>query len=61
MKSSPADSCVYFTGKGKDLMLVIVYVDNLLIMSSKSTSIEKLKKHLFKQFEIKDLGETRGV
>jgi len=39
--------------------LVIVYVDDLLVMSKNASIVEALKKHLLKQFEIKDLGDAK--
>ena len=37
----------------------MVYVDYMLIASKSRSAIDKLKKYLSSQFEIKDLGEAK--
>jgi len=58
VKPSSADQCVYYSGSGEDLTLILVYVDDLLVASKNMSIVEALKKHLLKQFEIRDLGDA---
>lgn len=53
-----ADPCVYFT-QGEDFTLIIVYVDDLLVMSRNPQNISKMIDHLGKFFKTKDLWETK--
>jgi len=39
----------------------MVYVDDMLIASKSRSAIDKLKKYLSSEFEMKDLGETKKV
>jgi len=41
--------------------LSTLYVDNMLIASKSRAAIEKLKKDLSSEFEMKDLGEAKKV
>ena len=41
--------------------LSTIYVDNILIASRSRPVIDKLKKDLYFEFEIKDLGEAKKV
>ncbi|XP_035229345.1 uncharacterized mitochondrial protein AtMg00810-like [Stegodyphus dumicola] len=52
---SRADPCVYFN-KEKEL-IIGVYVDDLLVMSSKDFIIQEFKDNIAATFKIKDLGE----
>jgi len=56
---SNADPCVYRIGKGDDLVLIAVYVDDLIIASKDVNRMEQLKINLSQEFEIKDLGEIK--
>ena len=54
------DSCVYLkdTSEGSCIYLLI-YVDDMLIMSKRMAEIEKLKKSLKSEFDMKDLGVAK--
>jgi hypothetical protein len=41
------------------LTILIVYVDDIIITGNNYKEIEKLKQHLAKEFEVKDLGLLR--
>lgn len=59
LKASNFDPCVYHTGKGEDLLLVIVYVDDLLLLSKGQRKIQQIKDRLTNAFcSIKDLGNV---
>lgn len=56
---SRADPCVYFNKEGG--LIVGVYVDDLLVMSSRLSTIQKFKDDIKAVFEVKDLGEIHHL
>lgn len=56
---SKADPCVYYN-KEKEL-IVGVYVDDLLVMSSRNGVIQEFKDNIASRFEVKDLGEIHHI
>ena len=52
------DSCVYFK-QSDDPTYLLLYVDDMLIAVKNKTHVQKLKAQLKKEFDIKDLGETK--
>jgi hypothetical protein len=58
---TPADHCL-FVKRGTDhLCIVVVYVDDLIILSSSPQSSADFKARLATAFDIKDLGDLRYV
>lgn len=58
-QQSTADPCIYYKGKGEDLLLIAVYVDDILAASRKLSMITELTTQLSKTFKIKDLGKVK--
>jgi len=56
---SKNDPCVYFRGQGGDLIIIIVYVDDILLISRDSTEISRFKAGLKRSFSIKEFGEAK--
>ncbi|KAK2578251.1 hypothetical protein KPH14_001397 [Odynerus spinipes] len=56
---SSADPCVYYQGRGEEILLVLVYVDDILIASRDLGKINSFKNHLKTAFEIKDLNNIK--
>jgi hypothetical protein len=54
---SVADHSLNFAQKGPHVMLVLVYVDDLIILSSNMESMDALKSKLEAEYEMTDLGE----
>ena len=54
---SVADHSLYFAQTGPCVMLVLVYVDDLIILSSNMESMAALKSKLEAEYEMTDLGE----
>ena len=54
-----SDECVYVLRQGKELSIVGLHVDDLLVAVSKRELFEALKAGLRKVVEIKDLGHTK--
>lgn len=58
-KSSKADSSLFFYHKGDITIFMLVYVDDIIVTSSKQEAISALLKDLNNDFALKDLGELR--
>ena len=53
------DSCVYYNKlPSGEYIYLLLYVDDMLIPSKGRSAIDKLKKDLSSEFEMKDLGEA---
>lgn len=59
LKSTKAESCMYYAKRGKDILLLLIYVDDFLIASSDICWIDEIKCKLQDDFEIKDLGAAK--
>ena len=44
-----------------EYIYLLLYVDDMLITSKSKSAIDKLKKDLYFEFEMKDLGEVKKV
>ena len=57
-----SDHCV-FTRKfsDDDFIILLLYVDDMLIISHDSSKIDRLKRELSKSFAMKDLGSTKQI
>lgn len=58
MRRLESEPYVYANSKGKRMIIVAVYVDNLLIFWEKEED-EKIKEALQKQFAMRDLGQAQ--
>jgi transposase InsO family protein len=63
MDFTPLDSdhCVYVRHQGGEVLYIVLYVDDLLLIGSSLTEINKLKVDLSNRFEMTDLGEAQYV
>ena len=56
------DPCVYYNKlPGGEYIYLLLYVNDMLIASKSRSTIDKLKKDLSFEFEMKDLGEAKKV
>jgi len=56
------DPCVYYNKlHGGEYIYLLLYVDDMLIVSKSISAIDKLKKNLSFEIEMKDLGEEKKV
>ena len=56
------DPCVYYNKlPGGKYIYLLLYVNDILITSKSRSAIDKLKKDLSFEYEIKDLGEAKKV
>ena len=57
-QSSKSDTSLFFSRKNGQLLLLIVYVDDILITGGNSSEIKRLISHLHSQFGLKILGSV---
>jgi len=55
------DHCCYVKKYTNSYVILVVYVDDMLIVGSSMTEINKLKQQLADNFEIKDLGLAKKI
>jgi len=56
------DPCVYYNKLPRgEYIYLLLYIDDMLIDSKRRSAIDKLKKNLSSEFEMKDLGEAKNV
>ena len=55
------DACLYLLMDEGEVIIVLVYVDDLLLVGSSMKAINKIKKALRKRFEMKDLCEAKVI
>ncbi|KAM2049269.1 hypothetical protein ACFX1T_007703 [Malus domestica] len=59
---SQYDHCVYFKKlQDGSFIYLLIYVDDILTALKNVEEIEKLKKQMKKEFEMKDLGEAKKI
>ena len=58
-KRCKVDHCSYVKSFDNSYIILLLYVDNMLIARSSIEEINTLKKQLFKQFVMKDLGVAK--
>jgi len=54
------DNCIYFKSND-DPTYLLLYVDDMLIVVRNKTHIQKLKAQLKREFNMKDLGESKKI
>ncbi|CAA0807340.1 cysteine-rich RLK (RECEPTOR-like protein kinase) 8 [Striga hermonthica] len=56
---SSHDHCLFFKGSGANLLILLIYVDDVLITGGSLIAIQHLKAYLDALFTIKDLGQAK--
>lgn len=56
-KCSVKDPSLFVFSKGKDVIMLMLYVDDMLVTGNKSASMERFLKEINNQFRMKDLGQ----
>lgn len=56
LKKNKSDSCIYIR-YGKDLSIIAVYVDDLILFVKNNVKMNEIKKKLKLRFKMKDMGE----
>ena len=60
-KQSIGEPCVYSKIKDENVIFLILYVDDILIIGNDVESLTSVKMWLTKQFQMEDLGEASYV
>jgi len=55
------DACLYLLMDEGEVIIVLVYVDDLLLVATSLAAIYKIKDALLKRFEMKDLGKAKVI
>ena len=55
------DWCIYMKVNGSKFIILVLYVDDILLIANDVNLLHDVKKFLFKNFEMKDMGETAYV
>ena len=55
------DPCIYVKRSKEFVIIIGLYVDDLVLTSNSLSQLQATKRHLSKQFEMKDLGEARFI
>jgi len=55
------DACLHLQMNDSEIIIVLVYVDDLLLVGSSMETIKKIKKALRKRSEMKDLGDAKVI
>ncbi|KMQ90721.1 retrovirus-related pol polyprotein from transposon tnt 1-94 [Lasius niger] len=53
------EPCLYQARRGEDILLLLIYVDDILVASRDEGWMKEFKRDLMEDFEIKDLGVAR--
>jgi hypothetical protein len=56
-----ADRCVYVRRNADSIVIIALYVDDLLIASSKTPELLSIKRKLAQQYEMEDMGEATFI
>ena len=59
-KQARADHTLFYRSLSEKIMIVIVYVDDIVVTGNDRVEIERIKKKLACDFEMKDLGDLRN-
>ena len=55
------DRCIYMKVSGSKFIILVLYVDDILLAGNDVGLLHDIKKFLFKNFEMKDMGEASYV
>ena len=60
-KENIMDQCIYLKINGSKIYIIVLYVDDMLLVSNNMRMIYKNKQFLFSNFDMKDLSGTSYV
>ncbi|XP_042519211.1 uncharacterized protein LOC122092995 [Macadamia integrifolia] len=60
-EENPIDQCIYLKLSGSNFIFLVLYVDDILLVSSNKTLLMETKSFLSENFEMKDMGEASYV
>lgn len=56
---SNSDHCVFYLGRGEDILIAVVYVDDMIVASKNDQDISKLFDFLSTKFKVRNLGPIK--
>lgn len=59
MERLKSDPCVYIRSVQKEILIIAIYVDDILVLYEDEQTGIDIKKKLMKKFKIRDLGEPQ--
>lgn len=54
-----SDECVFVRGKGGDMIWLLIYVDDILVMGLRESNVQRAKRDLKTLFKMKDMGPVQ--
>ena len=61
LKATRADTCVYVKTSGQDILVILVWVDDLIIAGSDKRIVADFKAAISRRFKMKDLGALKWI
>ena len=58
---SEYDHCLYFKTLNEIFIILVLYVDDILIVSKSMENIKRLKAHMSRNFDTNDLGPAKQI
>ena len=58
---SEYEHCLYFKRLNDKLTIIVLYVDDIIIVSKRTGNINRLKAHMARTFDMKDLGAAKLI
>ena len=55
-KQSLTDPCIFSKHDGRDIVILLIWVDDMVLASSNASMLEDVKRTLSRKFKMKDLG-----
>ena len=55
-KQSLADPCMHVKHDGKDIVILLIWVDDIVVASGSASMLDKVRAMLSQKFKMKDLG-----
>ena len=52
------DQCIYYKDSGSKICFLVLYVDDILLVTNDKSMLHEVKQFLFKSFDMKDMGEV---
>lgn len=60
-KAISSDKCIYIRVTGKELAIIALYVDDILVLTKTDTLMNEIKGEIKKAFRVKDSGEVKRI
>lgn len=54
-----ADPCVYTTDQGGEVVILVIYVDDILVIADKRNHFDMVRNGLRKHFDVKEIGDVK--